>query len=434
MAIYVELLRFELRKIFRGRIAIPALVVSAGMLLGIALINYLVVSPYDRSVYEREVALEGRALDDALLAELAEEAEKAGGLSGIGPDSPYYHLAGYISRMQGTYLTVGEGLESEVGNRELTATSVYQMREDLLEYIYDYFRLSDADKQWWNEKEALIEKPFVWQANFGVYSMKSVFGAAMNLFCMIAAVCLAGVYAGEKGFRTDSFVLSTREGKRSLWLVKFIAGEIFALAAGTLLIIAGMVPHLLFNGLHGINAPWQLIVPLCAYPYTAGQMLARYILTYYLGCFVIGALVMLFSVLFMNSMAAAGMICLGLVLDLFLALPPHLGLLSQLRYLTPAQVLINSSMANIWPGTDAVAECGAGILDINGRRGSRSAKLIQTTGSAIDSNIAARLPKPQFTATITVRKQGAASAAPDWRKQCLQQESKVIENWSSQKN
>ena len=346
VAIYVELLRFELRKIFRGRIAIPALAVSTGMLLGIALINYLVVSPYDRGVYEREAALEGRALDDALLAELAEEAEEAGGLSGIGPDSPYYHLAGYISRMQGTYLTIGEGPESEAGNRELTAASVYQMREDLLEYIYDYFRLSDADKQWWKEKEALIEKPFVWRANFGVYSMKSVFGAAMNLFCMIAAVCLAGVYAGEKGYRTNSFVLSTREGKRSLWLVKFIAGEIFALAAGTLLLIAGMVPHLLFNGLHGINAPWQLIVPLCAYPYTAGQMLARYILTYYLGCLAIGALVMLFSVLFMNSMAAAGVICLGLVLDLFLSLPPHLGLLSQLRYLTPAQVLINSSMAD----------------------------------------------------------------------------------------
>ena len=212
--------------------------------------------------------------------------------------------------------------------------------------IYDYFRLSDADKQWWKEKEALIEKPFVWQANFGIYSMKSVFGAAMNLFCMIAAVCLAGVYAGERGYRTDSFVLSTREGKHSLWLVKFISGEIFALAAGTLLLFAGLFPHALFNGLHGINAPWQLIVPLCAYPYTAGQMLARYVLTYYLGCLVIGALVMLYSVLFMNSMAAAGMICLGLVLDLFLSLPPDLGLLSQLRYLTPAQVLINSSMAD----------------------------------------------------------------------------------------
>jgi hypothetical protein len=248
--------------------------------------------------------------------------------------------------MQGTYLTIGEGLESETDNKVLTADSVYQMREDLLDYIYDYFRLSDADKQWWKEKEDEIEKPFVWRANFGIYSMKSVFGAAMNLFCMIAAVCLAGVYAGEKNHGTDSFTLSTREGKHSLWLVKFAAGEIFSLIAGTLLLIAGLLPHVLFNGLHGIDAPWQLIVPLSACPYTAGHMLALYILTYYLGCLVIGALVMLFSVLFMNSMAAAGIVCLGLVMDLFLSIPPGLGLLSQLRYLTPAQVLINSSMAD----------------------------------------------------------------------------------------
>ena len=346
MTNFSELLRFELKKIFLSRITILSLTVSTGMLLGIALINYLVVSPYDRGVYEREAALEGRTLDDALLAELAEEAEEAGSLSEIGQDSPYYHLAGYISRMQGTYLTIGNGTESGTGNKELTAESVYRMREELLDYIYDYFRLSDADKQWWKEKEDTIEKPFVWQANFGIYSMKSTFGAAMNLFCMIAAVCLASVYAGERSHGTDSFVLSTKEGKRSLWLVKFAAGEIFALAAGTLLLIAGMVPHVLFNGLHGINSPWQLIVPLCAYPYTAGQMLARYILTYYLGCLVIGALVMLFSVLFMNSMAAAGIICVGLVMDLFFSIPPELGLLSQLRYLTPAQVLINSSMAD----------------------------------------------------------------------------------------
>jgi hypothetical protein len=288
------------------------------------------------------------------LAELAEEAEKTGGLSEIEPDSPYYHLAGYISRMQGTYLTIRDDVmetmsgESEAKSERgaLTAESVYQMREDLLDYIYDYFRLSDADKQWWKEKEDTIEKPFVWQTNYGIHSMKSSFGAVMNLFCMIAAVCLAGVYAGEKNHGTDSFTLSTREGKHSLWLVKFAAGEIFSLIAGTLLLIAGLLPHVLFNGLHGIDAPWQLIVPLSACPYTAGHMLALYILTYYLGCLVIGALVMLFSVLFMNSMAAAGIVCLGLVMDLFLSIPPRLGLLSQLRYLTPAQVLINSSMAD----------------------------------------------------------------------------------------
>ena len=79
MTNFSELLRFELKKIFLSRITILSLAVSTGMLLGIALINYLVVSPYDRGVYEREAALEGRTLDDALLAELAEEAEESFG-------------------------------------------------------------------------------------------------------------------------------------------------------------------------------------------------------------------------------------------------------------------------------------------------------------------------------------------------------------------
>ena len=172
MATFAELLRFELKKIFQNRITILALALSAGMLLGIAVINYIVINPYDRNVYDREAALEGRPLDDALMAKLAAEAEKAGGLSEIEPDSPYYHLASYISRMQGTYLTIRDDVmetmsgESEAKSERgaLTAESVYQMREDLLDYIYDYFRLSDADKQWWKEKEDTIEKPFVWQA------------------------------------------------------------------------------------------------------------------------------------------------------------------------------------------------------------------------------------------------------------------------------
>ena len=79
MAIFAELLRFELKKIFLSRITVLALTISAGMLLGITMINYIVINPYDRDVYEREAALEGRPLDDALLAELAEEAEKTGG-------------------------------------------------------------------------------------------------------------------------------------------------------------------------------------------------------------------------------------------------------------------------------------------------------------------------------------------------------------------
>ena len=67
MAIFTELLRFELKKIFLSRITILALAAGTGMLAGITMINYILINPHDRGVYEKEAILEGRALDDALL-------------------------------------------------------------------------------------------------------------------------------------------------------------------------------------------------------------------------------------------------------------------------------------------------------------------------------------------------------------------------------
>lgn len=357
MADRTVILKYELKKIVKSRIAVISLVLSAGMLLAITMIDYLIISPYDVNVYGRDMSLEGRMLDDMLLEEVAAEAEKAGGLSKIGTESKYYHVAGYLNRLQGAYLTVGgasaETLRTAGGvapssseGQGLTETALYGLRENLLEYIYDYFSLSDSDKDWWKEKERRIQKPFTWNTNFGVYSMKSNFGAAMNLLCMIAGVSLAGVFAGEKSQRTDALVLCTKEGKKSLWLIKFAAGEAFSLTAGTLLLIAVQLPHLIFNGLHGIDAAWQLLVPFSSYPYTAGHMLALLILDYYLGCLLVGAVAMLLSILIGNTVASAGVICVGVLLDLFVVLPPQFGLLSQVRYLTPGQVMLNSGMTD----------------------------------------------------------------------------------------
>ena len=348
------LLKYELKKILKSRITVLALVLSAGMLLGITMINYLVIAPYDAGVYEREQEMEGRPLDDAFLEEVEAEAEKAGGLSKIGPESPYYHAARYLNRLQGTYLTIGGtsvetmrgASASEDGKEGMEESSLYGLREELLEYLYDYFRLSESDRAWWREKESRVRKPFVWKANFGLYSMKSNFGAALSLFCIIAGVSLAGVFAGEKSQKTDSLILCTREGKKSLWLVKFAAGEIFSLAAGSLLLVSVQLPHVIFNGLHGADAAWQLLVPFSSYPYTAGHMLLLWGLDYMLACLVVGGITMLLSVRIGNAVACAGIVCTAVMLDLFVALPPQLGLLSKLRYLTPAQVLLNSSMTD----------------------------------------------------------------------------------------
>ena len=323
------ILNYELKKIMKSRVAVIALLLSAGMLFAVTMINYMAISPHDINVYEREQELEGRLLDDEFLEEVAREAEKAGGLSQIGPESQYYHVARYLDRLRGTYLTIGgttaetlgKDPSSTPGMHGLTEADLYGRRERILEYIYNYFRLSDSDKDWWKEKESQIPKP-------------------------IAGVSLAGVFAGEKSQKTDALVLSTKEGKKTLWLIKFAAGEIFSLAAGTLLLVAVQIPHVILNGLHGFDAAWQLLVPFSSYPYTAGQMLALWILDYYLGCLVVGGIAMLLSILTGNAVASAGVICVAVIFDLFAALPPQLGLISQLRYLTPGQVLLNTGMAD----------------------------------------------------------------------------------------
>ena len=74
------ILKYELKKIVKSRIAVISLVLSAGMLLAITMIDYLIISPNDVNVYARDMSLEGRMLDDMLLEKVAAEAEKAGGL------------------------------------------------------------------------------------------------------------------------------------------------------------------------------------------------------------------------------------------------------------------------------------------------------------------------------------------------------------------
>ena len=350
---FLVLLRFEWKKITGSKVAILSLLGAGGLFLGFTLLQYLVLNPYDAHVYEREQDLEGRPLDDALLLEVEKEAEKAGGLTKIQEESVYSHVSRYLSRLEGTYLTIGgipakslneEGKESEGSSLE---ESLYAQREAILEYLYDYFGLSDSDKAFWREKEEKIPKPFIWKAHQTFYAMKSNFGASLDLFCILAGVSLAGVFAVEKSQKTAPLVLCTMEGRKSLWLAKFLAGELYALFAATVLLACMQLPHVLFNGLHGAEASWQLLAPFSSYTETAGEMMVLWIILYYLACLLVGAVVMFLSILTGHTMLTAGIICVSLILDMFVSLPPSLGLLSQLRYMTPGQVLINSSMTQV---------------------------------------------------------------------------------------
>ncbi|MBQ6520752.1 MAG: hypothetical protein IJI14_18765 [Anaerolineaceae bacterium] len=344
MANFRTLLGFELKKMFFNKITIILLILFAGFLFGITMLEYIVISPEDQFVSRREAELEGKPLDEEMMSRIFEESARYGGLAELNGSSIYYHIARYVNRAQGAYLDIADISASYNSPDTLTAEKFYQNREELLNYLHDYFHLTDDEKSYWNSREAKIEKPFIWQANYGVSSMKANFGMLTALAALTIGISVSGIFASESRFRTDSLIQCTRKGTKTLPFVKILSGELFSLIVGILLLAAVQLPHIFFNGFDGFETVCQLITPFSSYRCTSGELVLIFTGVYILAILLLGAVTAFLSLMMNSTIAAGGFVCITILLDLFLTIPPKLRILSQIRFLTPIQVLINSSM------------------------------------------------------------------------------------------
>ena len=345
MSNFGTILKYELKKLVQNRASIIAIFGCAAFMLGVTFLNYLVISPQEQYVYEQEQSLDGSPIDDALLSDIAEEAREYGSLIRIPRDSLYHYISENLYRMLIDYTDV-EGVSDLASGESLTAENLYQTREDVMTYLYDYFCLSDAEKDYWSKQRQAIKKPYVWHSNYSVYLIVRNFYSVSVMYAMIAGICLSGVYAGEKSLRTDALTYCTKYGRNKLSLAKFVAGEIYSLTVGMILLIAMNIGNIVFNGFRGSQSCWQLITLFSDYPYTIGKMLLIYLGIYALSCLLIGATVMFLSLVLQNMVAVAGFFCFATVLDMFISVQPRFRYVAQLRYLTPVQILINSTITD----------------------------------------------------------------------------------------
>lgn len=336
-----NLLGFEIRKILTGKVTIFGLLLCALFWFGMTMSGYIVFSPEEQKVFEKEQAVEGRPLDEGLIRVVAEEAAQKSGLSEIGADSPYYHVAGFIRKMLGQGMNIS-GIDSTVGTDDLSFDTIYGTREEIMDYLYDYYGLREDEREWWRERETKVTKPFVWTANNGVTAIKLNGASATTYMSILTGICLAGVFAKEKRNKTNQIILCTAKGRNRLWLVKFLAGEISSVVIGTVMLLSVVLPHLIFNGLHGIHGAWQLVMPFSSRPNTIGHMLLVYCLLYYLICMMIGAFAMTLSVFFQNSLGVMVTIGTVVITDAFMSIPVKFRALSQIRGLLPLQIVSNS--------------------------------------------------------------------------------------------
>ena len=334
-----SLVGFEIKKMLLNKITITMLILCMGFLFGFTMLRYLVLSPEDRFVSAKEAEINGRLLDDELIGEIVKSAKDAGGLSSIPAGSPYYNIARYMNKAVGNSFS-NDDLE------KLSEESFYKARADFLESMYDSFGLTEGEKSYWRKKESGVKKPFVWETNFGVSSMRANYMAIMALVAIILAGGLAGIFAAERYYKTEDLIISTKAGRHEIALAKILAGELFSVIVSLLILISVQLPHVIFNGFDGIKASCQIIIPNTSHEFSAGALLLILTGVYILGAMLVGAVTMLFSCVTKNIIASAGVVCFAVVLDLFLSVPSRHRVMSQIRYLTPIQVLNNASMTD----------------------------------------------------------------------------------------
>ena len=339
------ILKYELKKLMVNKVTILALIVGAGFLFGITMAQYLLISPNDKYITERDSVLDGRLFDEQLIREVTETAIEYDRLDQIPADNPCYQIASYMIRLLGTYMNV-DGITGAYSLRELTEEKVYQTRNDMIEYFLEYFCLSDAEKDFWYQEENKVEKPFIWYANHGPWAMRSSFALTTVMSIMMIGICTAGIFASEYGYRTHDLILCSKEGKGTVIIAKLLGGEIFSVIVGTILLLSAQLPHLIFNGVHGLGAPCQIVVPFTSYPYTALQLLGVCTLLYLLSALLTGAVSMLLSCTLKNGAVASGVVCIVVMMDMFLSIPAEFRVAAQIRYLTPVQVLNSSSITD----------------------------------------------------------------------------------------
>lgn len=322
---------FELKKILKNRLMIAMILITAL----IVLIEAFAAGSTPRETAKAQKLLNGRQIDDALLQEMY-PALTDNGRTWNAENSKYYGVA----MLEHILLHDNDAVLSDY-----TAEDLYQKRRDQLFADMKADALTDKEIAWWKAEEAKVETPFTFYAYEGALLLAQGLSGVLLCIMMISALCISQVFTVEHRQRMDQIVLSCRNGRKTMFLVKIAAG--LTTVMGLSIMAAGLLTVLTLTiyGFDGMNAAVQLEIPWSPYALTMGQFIGKQLILMLTAGILYAIFAMAMSELLKNSMAVAG-IMVGLFLfSQIEIIPPQYRILSQLRVLLPVNQISVMSLA-----------------------------------------------------------------------------------------
>lgn len=345
------LFRYEWKKIWKKKIVwIMGGIVIIGFLwniLGFLISLYTVKTDSEGnsySVYENYVRacenakkLDGRKIDEKLLREVwkdygnKEYAEIYSLLGAVG--------MGNVSKDE-VAVSGSEDAEQEDDLVTEGVKSWYQgLQQAAKETIDSDVGLTPAERQYWLAQDAKVEKPltYTYAKSWGII-LAYVQDVSLWL-ALLCAVCLSGVFSEERRKKTDSLILSTKNGKNPVFFAKFLAAVAFAIL--WILILQGLIFFIafLFYGVQGFSAQIQLIAPGIPAAITIGKAVLLLLGVTVLEAFLISILCTVLSEWFGSSVAVLAIVGGSTFLSASMEIPADHRVLAQIHDLFPVNLV-----------------------------------------------------------------------------------------------
>lgn len=307
------LYRYELKKLLCQKVLWIAVALMTLILVGVGITDVVTGRAAISKNYKE---FSGREIDDSLIKEVQEAEDQ----------DHYIVFRSFINFCMGTadYENVNE-------------QEVYATRENNNQNQMKQAKLSDAEINYWNQKEAEVKKPFTYQYEEGYAGIYTSVYVANFMLLLLSAIGICGIFADERINGTDQIIFSS-VSKEKLFIAKILAGLSMGVILAVYLYGALSICSFGIYGVSGFNAPLQIRIPGCMLNITIGQTYIYLCVLFLIAGIIYSAFAMFLSQVLNNRSASTAIMVIGLFLSM-INVPEAFGLLSKVwSYLPGAYI------------------------------------------------------------------------------------------------
>ena len=212
---------------------------------------------------------------------------------------------------------------------------LYESRQAVNESQMDTYLMSDGEKAYWNELDAKVQKPFVYQREDGYASLFSTIYILNFLMLLLVGISVTGVFADERSRGTDQIIFCSVNKQKIFW-AKMLAGITVGLAIAVIFFGLALLLGITVYGAGGFDTQIQINIPGCMLPITIGQSVLIMFGLLAMAGILYAVLSAFLSQILGNHSAAMGVMVMIMLLSM-LNIPENFRIISQMwRYMPGA--------------------------------------------------------------------------------------------------